>query len=273
MPLAELFSPPSCSCWEGRGTLSFTLLGKILLGLFPPFLRAWKDLHRGCTSGSRRLNSLLCLITALQATWGGLCDLCSACFLPAVSMVNSRFPLDHRQQEEAGSTAAEGELGQHPTQNMPQSQGGCRQVGYLGSVLGTVGNHGSGTVSLLIAEERLLAVHTIEINTPTKLRVLVSKDRLCNLLSLIQQKRVKCLCSKYRNKSQRHLLVHEQASRNSINNSSRVYAVSSGQLPSCSLQLSRARMLACACSWHGTVSNWWWLKGTCHRFLHLIMVK
>lgn len=197
-----------------------------------------------------------------------------SCVTPVViSMVSSGFPQDRRWQEEASSTTAKGELGQHPAHNMPQSQGGCRQVGYLGSVLGMVGNHGSGTVSLLIKEERLLAIHTIEINIATKLRLLVSKDRLCKSLSLVRQKTVKCLCLKYRNKSQRHPLAHEQASENSVNNSDRVCTVSSRQLPSCSLQLLRARMLACACSWHVTVSNRWCLKGRCHRFLHLIMVK
>ena len=102
--------------------------------------------------------------------------MCSACVTPVVSMVSSGFPQDRRWQEEASSPAAKGELGQHPTQNMPQSQGGYRQVGYLGSVLGMVGNYGSGTVSLLIKEEILLAILTIEINIATKLRVLVSKD-------------------------------------------------------------------------------------------------
>jgi len=40
VPSAELFSPPARSGWEGRGTISFTLLGKILLGLFATFLSA-----------------------------------------------------------------------------------------------------------------------------------------------------------------------------------------------------------------------------------------
>jgi len=57
--------------------------------------------------------------------------------MPVVGMVSSGFPRDRRRQEEAGSTAAEGELGQHPTQNLPPSQ-----VESLGSVLGMVGSHG-----------------------------------------------------------------------------------------------------------------------------------
>lgn len=93
----------------------------------------------GCTAGSCTLNSLLCLITILQVARGRLWDLCSASITPVVSMVSSGFPQDRQQQEEAGSAAAKEQLGQH-MQNVPQSQGGCRQVGYLGSVLGMVGN-------------------------------------------------------------------------------------------------------------------------------------
>lgn len=75
---------------------------------------------------------MLCLITVLQVAWGRLWDLCSACITPVVSMVSSDFPQVQQQQEEAGSAAAKRELGQHPMQSVPQSQKGCRQVGYLG---------------------------------------------------------------------------------------------------------------------------------------------
>lgn len=174
MPLAELSFAPH-SHWEGRRLLSFTLPGKTPLGLFLTFLRAWKDLHQCCTSSSHTLNSLFSLITVLHMALGGLCDTCSACVTPVVS---SGFPQDYQRLEEADSTAAKGQLEQHPTQSMTQSQEGCRQVVYLGLALGMVASHGSSTVSLFIREERLLAIHTIEIILPLNWECLWAKTSL-----------------------------------------------------------------------------------------------
>lgn len=75
-------------------------------------------------------------------------------------------------QEEAGGAAEKGHLGQHPAQNMPPGPASSRQVGYLAAVLGVVGNHGSGIGFLLIKGEITLAIHTVEINTATKMRCL-----------------------------------------------------------------------------------------------------
>lgn len=75
--MTELSFPPSHSPWEGGGMLSFTLLGEVL-GLFPPFLRAWEDLHWAVPQVHSALTSLLCSVTARQVAGGGLWDLCSA---------------------------------------------------------------------------------------------------------------------------------------------------------------------------------------------------
>lgn len=69
------------------------------------------------------------------------------------------------------------------------------------------------------------------------------------------------------------MLVHGQVSGKSLTNTYRVCMQTSEQLPSHSLELCRTQMLACACSWHATISSWWHLKERCHRFLHLLMVK
>lgn len=126
----------------------------------------------GSTSGSQCTDFIALLHDRTAGGRGRALGLVLCWHHSCVSMARSGFPQDRGRQEEAGSAADKGELGQHPAQNMPPSQGGSRQVGYLGSVPGVVGSHGSGIVFLLIEEERILAIHTIEINIATKPRCL-----------------------------------------------------------------------------------------------------
>lgn len=251
MPLADLsFAPHSHG--EGRRSLSLTLPGKTPLGLFLTFLSAWKDLHQCCTSSSHTMNSLLSLITRLHTALGRLCDMCSACVTPVVS---SGFPQDYQRLEEADSTAAKGQLEQHPMQSMTQKSGRLQASGvpWFSARDGgqpwlkhCVSPYQEGKTSGPSYHRNYIAV---------KLRVLVSKDQLCNSLSSIQQETVKGFCVKYRSKSQIHPVAHEQVLENAVTHSNTVHTMSSGQLPSCCLQLLRSQMLVYTCSLLATLPH------------------
>lgn len=162
--MAEVSSPPSHSPREGGGMLAFTLLGKVLLGQFPPFLRACQDLLWVSTSGSQHTEFIAWLNGPTAGGQGRALCLVLCWHHSCVSMASSGCPRHRRGRRRP---AEKGQLGQHPAQNMPPSQGGSRQVGYLASVLGWWA--AMAQAFLLIKE---MASHAIEIHIAAKLRCL-----------------------------------------------------------------------------------------------------